>query len=137
MMLGTRKFTTRLLDLATRTRHRNLGLLNSSLFRYASRFNGRRIFSSMSSNANRVEPTWNVKELYMTTCVNVWEENPRGARFIVGYIDTASELKESERSLMPTILAVSCNIIKHTEFIKLLNPVAQRGYRIIMPLLAG
>lgn len=82
-------------------------------------------------------PDWTVHERLITTCAGLWEDNPDGSNFIVSYVDTASQLTKTEKSRMPTVLAVARDLAHSDSLKPLLGSLAHNGFRVIMPYLVG
>lgn len=95
-----------------------------------------RVDSSLT-NGPSIMPDWSVHELYMMSCVGMWDDRSEGSQCIVGYIDTAASVAPLHRSRMPTILVVPGGDGTHSDIAPLLEPLVDRGFRIVIPYLVG
>jgi hypothetical protein len=92
------------------------------------------------NNGNRLSSynaDWSVHELYMVTCSEMWDDRPHGAQMIVGYIDTAASLEDSQRRGMSTALVLTSCLTDDIEIMTALQKLIDVGFRLIIPSMIG
>jgi len=66
----------------------------------------------------------------------MWEDRPEGASFTVSYVDTLASKNQLElRARLPTALVVEGSL--GVDMRPLLEELARKGFRVIMPYLVG
>lgn len=89
------------------------------------------------SSSNSYDADWSVRELYMVTCSEMWDDRPDGAQVVVGYIDTAASLDDSQRRGMSTALVLTSCLTDGDEMMAALQKLVDLGFRLIIPSMIG
>lgn len=83
------------------------------------------------------KPDWSLQEISIPCCSNMYIPKPEGIQMEVKYIDTANQLSEAQRSQMPTVLAAHGSPGSHEDWLGLVQPLVEKGFRLVIPNFPG
>ncbi len=87
----------------------------------------------LSPSQNTADHEWAIKKVsvHLVNELNIESDRPEGCIFHTKYLDSAANMNRAVKLKMPTLVAVHGSPGSHEDFIPIVGPLVEEGYRIV------